>query len=99
MGLINDLSAKALRDTSSFRMSGHTGFISKIDTVIGQFFLRTGDRINIEEVDREELRLAEQMVSERLNNDTLNIAFYHYDTLLINRYGQKFISEAYDLLH
>ncbi|MFI5149230.1 MAG: hypothetical protein ACHQRM_05815 [Bacteroidia bacterium] len=95
MGLINNLTEQDLLHSKGFKKTRTHEFVSSRDTVIGNFFLREGDLIRVEEVDPAVLSKAAGMISDYLKEDSLNVAFYHYDTLLINRYGNELLEKIY----
>lgn len=96
MGLINNLDEDAMKRSRGFSAGEVHTYNSKRDTVIGSFYLREGDQVSIEEVKPEVLNKASGILSDYLMEDKLNVAFYHYDTLLINRYGNDFLEKTFN---
>ena len=84
--LINNLSAVALADTSRFlKLSPHHYQVIK-STYLQGYYLYKGDLIRLEDVAIEKLEKAISILKNKINNNTITLAFYHLDTLVIQRY-------------
>ena len=99
LGLMNNISEINLTLSNRFKQTASHEYLSMQDTVIGTFYIREGDLIQIEEVEPEMLSKAAGVVSDYLLEDSLKVAFYHYDTLLINRYGYELLDKTFDRFH
>ena len=65
------------------------------DTVSGNRYLRKGDVIRLEGSEADALKEAVEVCRQALNSEVLNVAFYHWDSTLIQQQGVDFLKEIY----
>ena len=73
---------------------GNGRYCSLIDKVIGNFFIRKGDIIRIEEVSKEELHQMAEYLKSEINMDKYSrITFFSWNKVYINNYGSDEIKD------
>ncbi|MCB0641076.1 MAG: hypothetical protein KDC44_05525, partial [Phaeodactylibacter sp.] len=88
--LINNLGPEALVDTSRFEQMDGPFFEVKKSTYLEGYYLYQGDRLRLEQVEADTLIAALAQLRLALPPEARSLAFYHLDSLTVNRY-------AYDL--
>jgi hypothetical protein len=89
MGILGNVNRKDYDDNFiEYESLGNGRYCSLVDKVIGDFFIRKGDIIKIEEVSKEELhQMAEYLKSEIDMDEYSRITFFSWNKLYINNYG------------
>ena len=73
-------------------------YCSLTDKVIGNFFIRKGDIIKIEEVSKEELHQMAEYLKSEINMDKYSrVTFFSWNNLYINNYGTDEIKNIRDI--
>jgi hypothetical protein len=96
IGLLNYTGDKEMQSLKFFRQEEMHSYRSIADTVYAGIYFRKGDLIRVEEPSAEQLEEAAEITSDFIGNEKLNVAFYHWDTTLINKYGYETLSRIYD---
>jgi hypothetical protein len=88
-----------LDDTLNYSPAGNNLFMFKSDMVIGNSFIRYGDRIRIEELSPGELEEIASYVDEHFYvEEDARVSFFSWDTNYINHFGIENINKYYRLL-
>lgn len=95
-GIFNDLNEAKLKEMGHFEEAEKGLFVLQQDTVAGNRYLRKGDVIRLEGSEAEALKEAVEVCRQALNSESLNVAFYHWDSTLIHHQGIDFLKEIYN---
>lgn len=96
LGLLSNTGESEMKRLTFFVKEQENKYRCMTDTVYANIYLRKGDVIRIEEPSTEQLQQAAELTSSFLYCDSLNVAFYHWDQTLINKYGHETLSDIYD---
>ena len=67
------------------------------DTVIGDIFLRVGDKIKYEDVSEKQLKEVAGLLKSKFNfTDTTTISFFHLDKTSLNKYSNETLDHLYN---
>lgn len=67
------------------------------DTMIGNIFIREGDRIKYEDVSEDELKKVTTLLRSKLKlNGTTTISFFHLDKTSLNKYSHETVDSLYN---
>ncbi|HEY6160230.1 MAG TPA: hypothetical protein VI112_03380 [Bacteroidia bacterium] len=99
MGLLHDMNSQKIGDMGFFSHQQGAQWRCESDTALGLFYLRKGDRVVIEEVPDDKLKMAAELASSFISNDSLSVSFYHFDTNLVKHYGNAELENIYNSFH
>ncbi|MEO0044255.1 MAG: hypothetical protein RL329_3703, partial [Bacteroidota bacterium] len=86
-------------DTLTFLEREKTPFFRvKQDTVFENVYLRLGDKLKIEEVPMAQLKEAATLSNSLIRNDTVHVAFFHWDKAILQNNSFENLQKAIDLL-
>ena len=91
--LINSLDDSRLAKNDKIRKTNTNRYIVEKSTYLDGYYLYQGDQIRIEQVDRDSLRTAANMLQSVVNTDSFSLAFYQLDTTIIQQYPAAFLDE------
>ncbi len=94
-GIFNDLNEARLKEMGDFKEVKKDVYMLQQDTVAGNRYLRKGDVIRLEGIEESTLKEAAAICRQVVNSESLNVAFYHWDTTLIHQQGIEFLKEVY----
>ncbi|MEZ4888851.1 MAG: hypothetical protein R3E32_29260 [Chitinophagales bacterium] len=94
-GIFNDLNKAKLKEMGDFKELKKGVYMLEKDTVAGSRYLRRGDVIRLEGIEVEALKEAADICRQALNSQNLNVAFYHWETDLIDQQGIELLEELY----
>jgi len=92
--LINNLRTEALSDTARFRKIAENRFEVVKSTYLDGYYLYENDRIRLEAIDKKLLFQATDLLTNRLNNRNLTVAFYHLDTATIKYFPYEVLEDV-----
>jgi hypothetical protein len=96
LGIVNGIGEEEMRKITFFRKETGHKYRCTADTVYANIYFRKGDVMRIEEPTAEQLQQAAELTSSFIGNDKLNVAFYHWDSTLIKKYGHETLTDIYD---
>jgi hypothetical protein len=96
--LFNQLNTQKA-DTLAFLEREKTPFFRvKQDTVFENVYLRLGDKLKIEEVSTAHLKEAAKLSNPLIRNDTVHVAFFHWDKTILQNNSFEKLQKTIDLL-
>ncbi len=95
IGLLNNLRAEALSDTTRFLKMAPNRFRVKKSTYLNASYLYEGDWIRTESVDSALLLEAALLLQKKLKFSKCSIAFYHLDTATIKHFPYEKLEKIY----
>ncbi len=98
IGLLGNATQKEYADNFiEYEDMGKGRYRSLVDKVIGNFFIRKGDIIRVEEVSKDELKqMADYLDSEIPKDKSSRITFFSWNKSYINNYGTDEIKNIYN---
>ncbi|MCB0616008.1 MAG: hypothetical protein KDC75_21975, partial [Phaeodactylibacter sp.] len=91
--LINNLPEERLADHPKYKPLAPNRYEVVEGTFLEGHFLYPGDRIRLESVTPEQLFAAVERLGELPWPDTLEVVFYHLDSVVVERYGAEVLGE------
>jgi len=91
--LINNLNASDLQDTMRFRKIASNRFESIKNTYLDGYYLYKNDLIRTEAIDTTLLSKTTNLLTTRIKNRNLTLAFYHLDTATIKHFPHEFLEQ------
>lgn len=91
--LINNLIASDLQDTTRFRKIASNRFEIIKNTYLNGYYLYEKDRIRTESIDTALLTKTTDLLTKRIKNRNLTLAFYHLDTATIKHFPHEFLEQ------
>lgn len=96
VGILHDISLKDIVGNSNFKKLNENLFIANHDGFLRNYFIRQYDEIRIEEVSSHDLKACATFLSKHIEQDTLQILFYHLNDSLIQQYPTHEIQKVLD---
>ena len=91
----NDLSENDLKSCSFLRPVGNHLYEVTQDTVVFDLFLRPGDEIRAEAIDKELLQDAAKLAQKAVNTDSFSVALFELSESEIKNYDHETIEAVY----
>lgn len=91
--LINNLETSKLQDTLRFHKIDNNRFEVLKSTYLDGYYLYENDRIRTETIDTTLLTKAADLLTNRIKNRNLTLAFYHLDTSTIKHFPHEFLEK------
>ncbi len=92
--LINNLRPEHLTDSSRFHKIASNRFEVIKSTYLDGYYLYRGDQLRTEAIDVQLLFQATDLLSDRLKNRNLTVAFYHLDTTMIKYFPHEILEKV-----
>lgn len=85
--LVNNLQSESLSDTTRFK-NIREGWVEVVkSTYLQGYYLYAGDQIRLETVAPETLIFVATRLKEKIANESLRLAYYHLDSILLKNYS------------
>ncbi len=97
--IINNLDSKELGDEEHFFKIQQNRFEVSKSTYLKGYYIYQKDQIKLEQVNIKTLREAADLLTENINNDDLNVIFYHLDSVQIADYSNEDLKNIYHRFH
>ena len=91
--LLNQLSATALADNQRFIKINKNHWEVIKSTYLNGVYLYNGDKIRLEKVGKEQLKVAANLLQKRLKKTNRNIIFYHLDSTVVRQFKVATLAE------
>ena len=92
----NGLSEKDLQGLSFLQKTNNNFYSVRNDTVFHDLFLRPGDEIKVEGINKETLLQAAQLAGRAINTDSVTVSFFELSEKEISNYDYETIENVYN---
>ena len=84
-GIVRDLEPLSLKNNENFSRHGNTFYCNR-DTLLHNYYIHKGDKIRAEMPNLQEIDKLAKFASQQDNSRSLNIVFFHLDSLNLSKY-------------
>jgi hypothetical protein len=98
-GIIGNIAKEEMeKDTAIYKKISENKYMFKVDTVIGNTYIRCGDELKIEQVSDNELEKIAHFIDNNIKLDnTSRITFFSWDINYLNNYGLQNMEKYYNI--
>lgn len=93
--IINNLDQADLKDTEHFDKISQNQFEVSKSTYLQGYYIYKGDKVKLESVPLDTLKAAADLLNKSVENNELNIIFYHLDSIQIADYSNEALQDIY----
>jgi len=84
-------------DTANFKFLGQNRYSFKADTVIGNFYIRYGDELRVEQLSVNDLETLASFLKKNFSlKKNSRVTFFAWDSIYLNHYGYEKLSKIYN---